>query len=586
MRFSRYLQEIEETTLRNQMMEILALLMKEAEPKEIEEVVYLLLGRLRPKFDRLEFSLAEKMVVRAIAQAVKKPVEEVTREYKRVGDLGQLVEEMKKEKELKGKNEEEVGEVYAELKAIAEDGGYGSQERKVARLAKLLSELSFLGARYAVRVVMGKLRLGFSDKTILDALSYMEYGSKEGRKELDSAYQVFPDVGKIAGYVKEGGIRSLQTKVKVTIGTPVMPALAQRLKTADEMIKKMGKVVLEPKFDGTRVQIHYSRKLRSKGVGQAQEGLFEGEVRMDYARSFTRNLDESSAMFPEIERLGEEIAAEEVILDTEAVGYDPKTNKMLPFQMTITRKRKHGVEEASTEVPLKFFVFDILYLDGKSLITLPLSERRKILSQVVKKKESGVLVLDDYLVTESAEEVRKYHQRQLAKGLEGAMVKKLEGQYLPGRQDFNWVKFKESEDSQAKLADTLDLIVMGYYQGRGKRAKFGLGAFLGGIRVGAQIMTIAKVGTGLSDEQFAELFGKLEKVRSKGKHKDYQVSKVLTPDVWVEPEVVVEVAADEVTRSSAHTAGVALRFPRLVKFRDDKDLSGVTTRQEVEEIAG
>jgi DNA ligase-1 len=290
-------------------------------------------------------------------------------------------------------------------------------------------------------------------------------------------------------------------------------------------------------------------------------------------------------MFPELSTIESEIAAEGVILDSEAVGFDPQTGRMVPFQMTITRKRKHGVEAASGTVPLKFFVFDILYKDGEDLIERPLSQRRKILQETVKEQEGGSLLVDEWIVSKNPVKVREFHGKQLAEGLEGAMVKKAQGKYLPGRQDWNWVKFKEAEGTAAKLSDTLDLVVMGYYVGRGKRQKFGLGAFLVGVRDGDGIRTIAKIGTGLTDEEWGQIFEKLQKVRRDEMPKVYQVEKTLVPDVWVEPEVIVEIAADEVTKSPMHTSGYALRFPRLVKFRDDKSVNEITNMAELMEIA-
>ena len=346
--------------------------------------------------------------------------------------------------------------------------------------------------------------------------------------------------------------------------------------------------------DGTRVQVHFSRSEkvgeRREERGESQVNLFGEEVKPDFwVRTFTRNLDESSAMFPELTRIADQIKADEVILDCEAVGFDPKTNKLVPFQLTITRKRKHGVEEASGSVPLRFFVFDIMYRDGESLIHLPLRERRRILAESI--GEGEVLVVDECLETDDPNVLREYHKQKLIEGLEGALVKQVEGQYMPGRTGFNWVKFKEAEDSRAKLSDTIDVVIMGYDLGKGKRSGFGLGAFLVGIldsrreeRGESQIVTLAKVGTGISDEQFGELRERLEKLRTKNKDVVYSVPKVLTPDVWVEPKMVVEVAADEITVSPTHSAGYALRFPRLVKFRDDKSAQQITTLDEIKSM--
>ncbi len=581
---ARVFVKIEATDSRNSMMEILAELIFRGEQAEVEKLVNLALGRLRPKYDRLEFNLADKMVVRAIARAGKVRQEIVEGEYRKAGDLGIVAQE------IAGGSDRglTIGQVYDVLESIAKEEGQGSQERKVAGLADLITQLDGPSRRYVVRMVLAKLRLGFSDKTVLDALSFMEHGSKEGREVLDSAYQVAPDAGKLASIVKSKGVAGARGEVRVTLGVPVMPALAQRLKTANEMIDKMGEVIAEPKFDGSRVQIHVSKSETRNPKSETrnnrkQVGLFAEERNWGWVRAFTRNLDESTEMFPELAEIGTQIKADSVIIDSEAVGYDPKTGKMVPFQVTITRKRKHGIAEARSAVPVKFYVFDILYKDGKSLVELPLSERRKILKETIAPGE-GHLVVDEFLETDNPEELRKYHQAQLDKGLEGAMVKKREGMYEPGRTGWNWVKFKEVEGSRGKLSDTIDGVVLGYYFGQGKRAKFGVGKILLGVRDGEKFRTVTKVGAGITDEQLAELKRRLDPLTVSVKPEGYLVEKQLVPDHWVRPELVLEVAADEVTKSSLHTAGVALRFPRLVRFRDDKEVSQATDLTELSEI--
>jgi DNA ligase-1 len=567
---AEHLQELENVSSRNSMTEMLSVLFGEVTVDEVGVVCLLTLGRLRPLYERLEFNLAEKMVIRAISLAFGLEQALVLKEYKLVGDLGEVALSLRSgnKKQETRNNEISVEEAYRRLVAIAKDGGQGSQERKVAGLADLLKQLDGLSVKYVVRMVMSKLRLGFSDKTILDALSVMETGSKSARGELEMAYQVFPDVGEIARLVKKHGVTELASRVKVTLGVPVMPALCQRLKSADEMVKKMGEVAVEPKYDGTRVQIHFRRH--------------SGTVAQWHVRTFTRNLDETTEMFPELEGIGEELGADEVILDSEAVGVHPKTGKLLTFQATITRKRKHGIEEASRQVPLRFFVFDLLYLDGRELLEESFQDRRAMLERVV--REGRLLRVAPILVTRSPEEIRQFHQAQLAAGLEGAVIKQLEGRYIPGRRGWNWVKFKEVEEATGKLSDTLDCVVMGFYRGRGKRSQFGIGAFLVGVINGGEILTVAKIGTGLTDEQWRELKRRLEEVVAVDKPLGYVVNKQLNPDVWVDPAVVVEVAADEITTSPVHSAGKALRFPRLVRFRDDKSVDQVTTVKEVAEI--
>ncbi len=291
-------------------------------------------------------------------------------------------------------------------------------------------------------------------------------------------------------------------------------------------------------------------------------------------------MEEVSFMFPELLWVEAQIQADEVILDSEAVGFDRVSGKILPFQQIITRKRKHEIAKAAKDVPLIFFVFDILYLNGESLLRRPLSDRILALGQSL--KGDGVLVRTQGILTREAKEIIKYHQSQLKQGLEGVVVKKRESEYVPGRRGWNWVKFKEAEEQEAKLADTMDCVVMGYYKGRGKRASFGVGGFLVGIRQKEEFVTISKIGTGLSDEQWKELKTRADAVSVKQKPKQYcEVDKTLLPDVWTEPSLVVEIAADNITKSPVHGARYALRFPRLVRFRDDKGPYQVTTLSEI-----
>jgi DNA ligase 1 len=556
--FSRVLEELEETSSRLEMTDVLVDLLKKFDKKEVKFGIYLMMGGIAPRYLKIQFNMADKMVIRAIAKVVGKEAGEVKSEYKVVGDLGEVI---KSHKDSEG-DYLTVVDVYRKLKRIAKDGGGGSQDRKVVALAELLSAVDPVGAKFVARIVLDKLRLGYSTKTVLDALSVMEVGDKSLRKRLDGLDQIYPDLGLLVKKVKQGGITKAEREIGVEVGVPVESALCQRLNTAKEIIEKMGKVGVEKKFDGSRTQIHFEKGKKT--------------------RVFTRNLEESSHQFPELKQIDKWMKAKNLILDAEAVGVDPKTGKMLPFQETITRKRKHGIETAADKVPLRFFVFDILYKDGESLIDKTYEERRKILAETI--KENKVLMVDEVVVTENAVEVHKLHEDFLKKGMEGAVIKKMDGKYLPGRQGWVWVKIKESEGRTGKLSDTIDLVVMGFNRGKGKRAGFGVGAFLGGVRNGEKILTLAKVGTGLTDEQFKDLKIRLDKLVAREKPKEYEVEKILEPDVWVEPGLVVEVAADEITKSPSHTAGVALRFPRLVRFRDDKRVDQATSVTELKGI--
>ena len=559
-----FCQKLEATPSRNAMTQILADLFSKASAEEIDKICYLSLGQLAPLYEAIEFNLAEKMMIRVIAEAVDMPEKMVVKEFKKMGDLGEVTEKVKSPSQNLKLT---VLQVYQRLYEIAMESGKKSVERKISKMAELLNDLDALSAKYVVRIPLGKLRLGFSDLTILDALSWMIAGDKSKREEIERAFNVRADIGQIAQIVKKEGIEGLK-RIKISLRVPIMPVLCQRLPTVEEMVEKLGKMAVEPKYDGTRLQIHFG-----------QEG---------FVRIFTRNLENVTSMFPDIVKsLPRGVKTKEAILDGEAIGFDPKTGNFLPFQETIKRKRKYEIDEKAKEIPLKFFCFDILYKDGKDLLKIPFSQRREILERIVSSKNKTI-TLSPQIVTESPQELRKYHNEQIEKGLEGVVVKKWQAPYEPGRRGYTWVKFKQEKGKKGGgLADTLDCVVMGYYKGKGKRAGFGIGGFLVGIREkegSDQFVTISKIGTGLTDEQWREMKKRGDQVKVSHQPKQFAVDKNLFPDVWCAPKIVVEIEADNITKSPIHTAKYALRFPRLVQFRDDRSPQNATTLKEIEEM--
>lgn len=581
MKFSelaKYLERLEKTASRIKITEILAELFKKAQASEVDKITYLILGRLAPSYKNIVFNIAEKMVLRVLSNAYGTEIENVKTLYKKKGDLGDVAFALAKEqrnertKERKDKitGELSVSKVYEKLLDVAQDEGEGSQERKTAGMAKLFSQVNPLSARFIARVPVGKLRLGFSDKTIIDALSWMKCGDKSRSKELEAAYFVLPDVGFLAGEVKRKGIEKTTSDVRPKIGIPVLPMLAQRLKSPSEMIKKMNEVSVEPKFDGLRIQIHFKKQ----GFGTKSSGK---------VKAYTRNLNENSWMFPELKSIEKYLKAKEVILDCEAIGVDRQREVLASFQTTMTRRRKHQIEKIASKISIKFYVFDILLKDGTSLMNKTYLERRKALEKVV--KSGKLLEVVSYKLTKDSEVIEEMMREEIKEGLEGIIVKRADSAYVSGRTGWRWVKMKEEEGAKAKLADTIDCVVMGHYAGRGKRSGFGLGMFLAGVGKGDKFLTLTKVGTGLTDEQFRELKKRLGKLEVSKKPKEYgEVEKNLIPDVWVAPSLVVEIAADEITKSPTHSAGFALRFPRLVKFRDDKKAIQATSVSEIKKL--
>jgi len=567
---AEYLQKLEDTSSRIEITEILSDLFKKSNVKEIDKICYLTLGKLAPSYRSIIFNVAEKMMLRVISSAYGMEENKVKEEYKKRGDMGNLTFFLAEKKKTEKKETLSVNEIYEEFVKIAKDEGEGSQERKVEELARIIKQLDSLSAKFVARIPIGKLRLGFSDKTILDALSWMENGDKTLKNELERAYNVLPDVGLLAKEVKEKGAKKASKNITPVIGVPLLSMLAQRLKSPKEMIEKMGEVSIEPKFDGLRIQIHYSRKGFNNGTDRK-------------VKAFTRNLNEVSWMFPELKDVEKYIKGDEIILDSEAVGVDKQRRSLADFQTTMIRRRKHDIDKIASKIKIRFNVFDIMSLNKKSLINEPYIKRREILSKAV--KDGDLLKIDEYEITKDPKRISELMNEELKEGMEGILVKRANSEYVAGRTGWRWVKMKEREDSRTKLADTIDCIVMGYYAGKGKRTKFGIGGFLVGIPVKNKIPTLTKIGTGLTDAQFRELKKRLIKLETKQKPKEYgKVDRTLTPDIWVEPSLVVEIAADEITKSPIHSSGYALRFPRLINFRDDKNPEEASTLKELKKL--
>ncbi len=578
--FGRYLQKLEETTSRNEITAILANLFKKAQETEITHLCYLLLGSLAPKYQGLEFGLAEKMAIRIISQTTERPEKEVIKYFKKEGDLGKTLAFFR-QGERKPPKELGINEVYYQLVEIAQDHGLGSSERKVKRAILLLKSLDSLASGYVIRIILGRLRLGFSDTTILDALSWLKEGNKSLRPQIEAAYNVSADIGIVAKNFIAKGLKGIK-KIEPRVGIPIRSALAERLPDAKSILEKMkGECFVEPKYDGFRVQVHVDKNAsesRDKNLG-----LFDEQER-GLIKIFSRNMEDVTTMFPEIVKAIKEIKASSFILDGEAIGYNRETGKFLPFQETAQRKRKYQVAKMAEEVPLKTYFFDLLYLNKKSFMNTIFRERRKNLERLLNSYNSNekVNVIESKLV-KRPQEIEGALSLHLKKGLEGIVCKKPDTFYQAGARNFNWVKLKKT--GEKKLIDTVECLIMGYYRGRGKRANFGIGAFLVGVydKRNDRFLTISKIGTGLSDGQWRDLKKRVDQIKVKEMPKNYLVGKNLTPDVWAEPILVVEIQSDSVSVSPAHSAKLALRFPRMVRLRA-KNPEQITTVTEIKKI--
>ncbi len=564
---SGYFEKLEETSSRLSLIDILVELFSHVETNEVAKVAYLIQGRVAPFYEPVEIGMAEKGVAKAVAQAYSVPLEEVAAEYGRVGDFGKVASRMSSKFKIQS-SKLTVGEVFEELKKVAGTSGEGAVEKKLNLLVGLLKQVDPVSAKHLVRIPLGTTRLGIGDPTVLDAFAVAKLGDKKQRKVLEEAYNKTSDLGLIGETLWKEGLKGVE-ELDVEVGRPIRSELAERLPDPQTILQKFGgEAHAQYKYDGFRVQIHKNG---------------------DEVRLFSRNLEETTAMMPEIIAGAlKQVKAATAIFDSEALAFNPESDEFLPFQETTKRRRKYNVDEVSKQIPLKSFVFDIMYLDGKPLIDLPLRERLRRLAEVISGDETLVPQPGEF--TDSVKRVTELFNDALAKGLEGLLLKKPDSKYEAGARNFNWVKLKRH--SAGELKDTIDCVILGYIFGRGKRASFGAGALLVGIydKRKDEFVTVSKIGTGLSDEEWREIHARADKI--KVDHKPPRVNSILEPSVWIKPEIVIEVLADEITKSPVHTAGktdsepgYALRFPRLVRFRGaDRRAEDATTVKELLEM--
>ena len=581
-RLCEYYDRLEATTKRLEMTDILVELLREA-GSDIRPVVYLTRGQLAADFVGLELGVADKLAIRAIAFAAGVEEAEVVKCYHEKGDLGDAAHDLlasrrprRRQATLFGGDAEaekpvaarSVGEVYQRFVDIAKASGSGSQERKLSGLQALLHGASPGAARYVVRTTTGKLRLGIADMTFLDALAVL-FASKEYRPDVERAFNVSSDIGLVAQTLHQRGIAGLE-EVRLQVGVPVRAMLAERLPTPEEILEKLGgEALVELKYDGLRLQAHVPAS---------------GPVRF-----YSRRLEDLTPQFPDVaEALRAAFLGREAIVEGEVVAVD-ESGEMRPFQDTALRRgRKRDLDKLIEEMPVTYFLFDALLLDGEDLTTRPLLERREAAKRAFGVSER-VQFTDAELVRE-VEGLNRFFERSVAMGAEGIMVKSVrpDSTYQPGSRGYHWIKYKR--EYSAELTDSLDLVCVGALVGRGRRAGL-YGAFLMAAYNPEEDVfeTVCKMGTGLNDEQLAHAKGMLEPLRHEGGPHP-RVRAQMPMDVWFNPEKVAEVVGAELTLSPIHTAawnalkdgaGLALRFPRFLQWRDDKGPEQATSLDEL-----
>jgi DNA ligase-1 len=563
-------ERIEATTKRLEMTSLLVELLRSTPREDLDKVVYLTQGRIHPDYLGIELGLAEKMVIRVLAHATGLDEDRVEKLWKEKGDLGLVAEQAigtRRQKPLES-TPLSVAKVHANLDAIARESGEGSQDRKIRLLADLLSNASPREAKYIVRMVVGKMRLGIADMTIVDALA-ATFATKADRDRVERAYNVSSDLGEVACVLASKGIDGLDS-IRLKLFRPIRAMLAERLETLEEILRRLGKCALEYKYDGLRVQAHISPK------------------RIEL---FSRHLENITVQFPEIvEGLRSATKGREAIIEGEAVPVDPNTGEFLPFQEVSRRRgRKTDLERMAKEFPVTLFTFDCLLRGAEDLTAHPYRERRKALESILQPNDG--IRWATVRITDSAKEAESFFDEALQAGCEGLMAKALESTYDAGARGFQWIKFKK--EYSAALNDTIDLVVVGAFAGRGKRVGTYGALLMAAYDKGADVFrTVCKLGTGFDDATLRSLPDRLAPHRVP--RRPARVDSKLEPDVWFEPAVVLEILGAEITLSPVHTAGqnlfregagFAIRFPRFTgKWRDDKGPEDTTTVGEIVEM--
>ncbi len=566
----RVYEKIEGTPKRLEMTDHLVELFTSVPPEILDKVIYLTQGKLLPDFYGKELGLAGKLVIKTLTFTTGIGEDEILTLVREKGDIGLAAQEAIKNKKQTAlfANPLTVERVYGNFMKIAEAGGPGSQDLKMKMLAELLHDSTPLEAKYIVKSVARSMRIGIADLTMIDALA-VAFVSKERRDDIERAFNVWSDLGRVAKLLAEEGEKGLD-KVHLELGTPIRAMLCERLSSLDEIFEKLGECAFEYKYDGLRIQAHISEK----------------EVKL-----FSRRLEVVTEQFPDItSALRESFRGKEGIVEGEAVPVNPVTGKFLPFQEVSHRRgRIHDLDKAKEEYPVHLILFDCLYLDGKELLDESLTDRRKSLESAVEGRED--VGLSTMLVTESKEEAEGFFQESLDVGGEGLIAKALDSPYVAGTRGWNWIKFKK--EYEEGLADTVDLVVVGTFAGRGRRAGT-YGALLMAVydEDDGRFKTVCKLGTGFDDITLAAIPDRL--AEHKIPAKDPKVVSEMKADYWFSPEVVLEVLGAEITKSPVHTAakdvieegaGLAIRFPRFTgRWREDKGPEDATTVKEIVEM--
>ncbi|MDP7323773.1 MAG: ATP-dependent DNA ligase [Candidatus Woesearchaeota archaeon] len=565
--------ELEATSKRLGKTHIIAEFLKTVREEDLEVIVLLLQGRVFQSYDERKIGVAARLVLKAIASGSGESAANVETKWKSLGDLGEVGKALlsKKKQATLFSQELTVKKVFTNLTKLASLEGIGTVKHKTALIAELLTSAKPDEAKFIIRTVLEEMRVGVADGTLRDAVTWAYFGKKldlqYDAKEMSidpkdrelyneylglvqGAFDVRNNFGEVAWIAKSKGEKGLKA-VGIKVFIPIKVMLGPKEKDVKSALERVGKPCqVEFKYDGFRIEAHKDK----------------GRVEL-----YTRRLEKVTKQFPEVvEYVSNNVKGESFILDAEAVGFDAKSGKYLPFQNVSQRiKRKYDIEKIAAKMPIELNVFDILYYNGENMINVEFKSRRALLEKIVKPVRKKIR-LTESIVTSSSGEIEKFYKKSLEAGEEGLMLKNLGAPYKPGARVGHMVKLKTT-------METFDLAIVGAEWGEGKRSKW-LSSFTIACVDGGEFLEIGKVGTGIKEKaeeglSFDELTRLLKPliISEKGR------------EVTVKPKVVVELNFEEIQKSPSYGSGYALRFPRVVRLREDKHVSDVSTLDMVED---
>ena len=563
---------LESTSARLEMTAILADFFRTVPIEELRDLVYIIQGKLHPDFYQIEFGMADRLILKAIAFTSGTPEAKVEEMWLKEGDTGTVAETLigKKKQMTLFSEPLTFARVVKGLTQIETAEGRDSQDLKMKTLSNMLHDSDPVEARYLCRIVTGRMRVGASTMTILDALA-LTFATKENRPEIERAFNITCDIGLVAEILAKDGMNGI-ANIRVKVGNPIKVMLAERLPSIPEVVDRMGgECAIEYKYDGIRAQVHISK---------------------DGVRIFSRRLEDLTNNFPDVAKsLKEHFKGEEAIIEGECVAVDAETGFMQSFQEVTHRRRKHGMDDAVKRYPVRIFMFDMLYVNGKDMTLMPYLERRKAISEWFDISDN--IQMSNMRVVHSVAEAEEFFEDAIGARCEGMMAKSIsdESIYRAGSRGFLWIKYKK--DYHANLTDSFDLVVVGAFYGMGKRAgKYGALLMASYDQETGRYGTVCKLGTGFDDAFLDNMPNLLDKYKSASK--PASVDAKMIPDVWFDPAVILEVVGAEISVSPIHTAamdvvkegtGIGIRFPRFTgRVRDDKDPEQSTSVGEILEM--